>query len=378
MIRSHLISYLLGTSALAMLAGCGDSLPDVALLNTLRPLAARVEVTGPLVPDEDPNAAIRAQALPFETVTVTPLIAGPLGVVDPAELSPLWFACPLGPTQSLYGCISSSFPTTVDAVPDCEDPVSVFDVDFSEISEPQGLCQLGQTATPSLVIPFDFNILAGGGIELTMIAGVPDGTSTQTCAEVLLSGSIDVPDDCVLLLQRITVGPLERLFALAQDFGLQLPEEFVVTDLEAVPDFDRHPRISSLGVQPLEEQGGDPTGGIIDIANGGSTAASYGDVMRFNALSPSSELQRFNVTSANGETREVSEAFQGAWYRTWGQLQSGSSNDAVSFNDFSLEMGSQDESETPASDIVEFVYVLRDGRSGVDWWTWSVEAQPLP
>jgi len=378
MSRSHLLSSLVRTTALVVLVGCGDSLPDEALLTTVRPLAARVEVTEPLVPDEDPDAAPRAQALPFETVTVTPLIAGPQGVLDPDDLAPLWFACPLSPTQSLYGCISAEFPTTVALIPTCEEPGSGFDVDFSEIPEPQGLCQLDSVGAPSLTIPFDFNILSGGGVELTMIAGPPGGTSTQTCAEVLLSGSIEVPDDCVILLQRITVGPLERLFALAQDFGIVLPEEFAITNLEDVPDFDRHPRISSVGVQPVDEEGGETTGPIVDIPDGGTSAADYGAVLRFNALSPNSDLQVFTVQSGNGEIREESEAFRGAWYRTWGKLQSSSSNDAVSFNDFTLTAGSQDESETPEADTIEFVFVLRDGRSGVDWRTWSVEAQPLP
>ncbi len=378
MSRSHLISSLAGTSALCLLVGCGDSLPDVALLNTVRPLAARVVVTEPLVPEEDPDAAPRAQALPFETVTVTPLIGGPEGIVDAATLAPVWFACPLSPTQSLYGCISSQFPIARDAIPDCETPAFGFELDFSEVPEPQGLCQLGQTATPSLTIPFDFNILSGGGIELTMIAGVPGGTSTQTCADILLSGDIDVPDDCVLLLQRVTVGPLERLFALAEEFGVVLPEEFAVTDLDDIPDFDRHPRISSVGAQPVDEEGGETTGPIVEIPEAGTFAATYGTVLRFNALTPSSELQTFTVQSANGEIREASEAFQGAWYHTWGTLQSGASNDAVSFNDFSLTVGSQDETETPEGDSVEFIFVLRDGRSGVDWRTWSVEALPLP
>ena len=88
---------------MAILAGCGNMLPDVALLDAVRPLAARIEVTAPLVPDEDPDLPSRAQALPFETVTITPLVAGPQGVVDVDTLAPLWFACPLSPAQSLYG-----------------------------------------------------------------------------------------------------------------------------------------------------------------------------------------------------------------------------------------------------------------------------------
>ncbi|MGB1699747.1 MAG: hypothetical protein ACPHRO_07330 [Nannocystaceae bacterium] len=378
MSRLHLLSSLAGTGALSVLVGCGDSLPDVALLNTVRPLAARVEVTQPLVPDDDPDAAPRAQALPFETVTITPLLAGPQGIVDADTLAPLWFACPLSPTQSLYGCISSEFPITMTDIPPCESPVPIFDLDFSEIPEPQGLCQLGQSGTSSMTVPFDFNILSGGGIELTMIAGAEDGTSTETCAEVLLSGDIDVPDDCVLLLQRVTVGPLERLFALAESFGVTLPEEFGDVELEDIPDFDRHPRITSVGVQPLDEDGNETSGVVTEIPDGGALTATYGDRMRFNAVTPVTELQTFTVESANGEIREETEAYLGAWYRTWGKLQSDSSNDPVSFNDFSLEEGSQDESPLPEDDTVEFIYVVRDGRSGVDWWSWSVEASAIP
>ena len=376
-LRPHHRLYLASASLVA-LAGCGNMLPDVALLDAVRPLAARIEVTAPLVPDEDPDLPSRAQALPFETVTITPLVAGPQGVVDVDTLAPLWFACPLSPAQSLYGCISSAFPTALDELPECEIPDPGFDLDFSEIPPAQGLCRLSTAANAELTIPFDLNILSGGGVEVTMIAGVPGGTSTETCADVLLSGDIEVPDDCVLMLQRVTVGPLEQLFALAAGFGAEIPPEFLPEDPESLPDFDRNTEIEEIGVFRLPELGAQPDTPLESIPPGGAVQASYGDALRFAGLASAFSLQTFDVESANGEVREESEAYQGAWYRTWGRLQSPSSNDAVSFNEYEVVEGSQDELELPEGDVVQFIYVLRDGRSGVDWRTWTLEASSPP
>ena len=51
---------LLGSSA------CGMELPEEGLIIDTRVLAIRTEVTAPLAPEEDPEAAPRAQALPLE------------------------------------------------------------------------------------------------------------------------------------------------------------------------------------------------------------------------------------------------------------------------------------------------------------------------
>jgi hypothetical protein len=49
----------------------------------------------------------------------------------------------------------------------------------------------------------------------------------------------------------------------------------------------------------------------------------------------------------------------------------------MSRNEWTLEIGQQDEDEAPPDGRATLFYVLRDGRNGVDWWWISVEV-PLP
>ena len=54
-----------------------------------RVLAIRTDVTSALQPEPDEKWS-RAQALPFETVEITPFIVDEFGVVDPGDLDVLW------------------------------------------------------------------------------------------------------------------------------------------------------------------------------------------------------------------------------------------------------------------------------------------------
>ena len=202
----------LGLGLVTAATGCGMELPLVQVIDSRRPLAVRVEVTGPLMP-EDPELAPRAQALPFEEVTVTPFVVDVDGPVPPDQLGGVWFACPLGPTGGAFDCISDRFPVDPADVPDCEPPPAMMDLDFDDLPEAQDLCRIGTDGEFQYTVPLDNNILAGGRIELTLVAGVPDGTSTDACVEQLLSGDFDLPKDCILVNQVITVGPLERVGA---------------------------------------------------------------------------------------------------------------------------------------------------------------------
>jgi hypothetical protein len=75
---------------------------------------------------------------------------------------------------------------------------------------------------------------------------------------------------------------------------------------------------------------------------------------------------------------EKQETYEGMWFVSWGKLLGGDSDDPLASNRWTLDRGSQDESDTPPGDIATLYYVLRDDRGGVDWFWFQVRVQPDP
>lgn len=366
-------------AALASLAAltvtaCAQDLPDPRLIIHHRVLAIRTAVTQPLLPDPDPQVDMqtpKAEALPFERVELTPFIVTPDGPVDPDDLDIVWIACELTPGQGLFACIQAAMPLTLDDLPDCAEP-SLADLMGAELPEYETPCLIGRAGTPEYVVPLSANVFISGSIELTMIAGVPDGTPTDTCAAELLRGEHDLPDDCLFAVQRLNVGPLEQLLVLADMFGVEIPG-FEVPDPEDVPEPDRNPRITEVRVGMVDENG-EQVGNAFIVGPGQLVTAPRDAVLQIEIDSPEEDLQVYPIPVNNGESyQERSEFYQGDWYRTWGTLLSGTSDDPSSFNRWTLTAGEQDEGETPVGDRARLYYVVRDGRQGVNWFWFELQ-----
>lgn len=365
-----------------LMGACAMDLPDARVIISTRVLAIQTAVTSSLLDNTDPEADVdrpKAQALPFDTVELRPFIVDPEGEVDPDSLDVLWLACELTPGQGLFACIQGAFPTTLDEIPDCEPPdfAALMSEELPELPSP---CLIAREGTPEYEVPFSANVFIGGAVELTMIAGVPEGTDTDTCARELLSGAYDLPDDCLFAVQRLNIGPVERLIKVAADFGVELPG-FEVPEEEDIPEPDRNPRISQVRVGVVED--GEQVGNAVILDYGGSFSAPLGSTLQIEIDSPEEDLQLFPIPVNNGESFEDrSEAYQGDWYRTWGRLLSGTSDDPMSYNRWTLAQGEQDEDETPPGDVARMYYAVRDGRQGVNWFWFEVEVtepeEPAP
>jgi hypothetical protein len=347
--------------------GCAEELPDERMIENTRILAMRVEVTAPLFPDE-PDSATRCQALPFETVRIEPWIVDPDGPVDLDELDPVWIACQMTPGQGLFGCISNEFPTDLDDIPECEVP-DFMDLETGELPEAQGLCLIGRDPRPEFTVPMNSSILIGGEIEVTMIAGPPGGTSTETCAKKLLSGDHEVPDDCILALQRLEIGPLEQLLIFADQLGIDLG--FPPPDPDDVPDFDRNPRVTRFEVAILDEDG--EPGELVAVERGGSIEAKIGDTLRVETTVPQEDLQSFLQQLNETETEQDEETLDGDYYRTFGSFLNGSVDDPEAYDEWTLEREAADEPERPEDDRATLFLTMRDSRTGVDWWWFHVD-----
>lgn len=387
--QQALVSLSFGTG---LLAACGGELPVEERIITTRILAVRSEVIAPLIADPKPDLGLRCQALPFEGVRLTPFIVTPTGPLDLSgsgsssgstpDFDPVYIACNLGPGQGLFACLKSQLPTTLADIPECPVP-SFMDLGMSpgsiatSLPESPSPCLLpsdgSDDGAQDFVVPFAQALLIGGDVEITMISQSPGSPSTADCAKVLLADAVDLPNDCLYSVQRVPIGPIEQLLVLAKMFGVKLPPELgQPPDPADIPDGDRNPRIVDFSVTLVHqgtstELGPQPRGATIK--------AEIGDTLVISTSAPADDLQEFLVpiNGGAGGTDTQTEAFDGAWFRTWGSLLSNSSDDIMSRNEWTMKIGQQDEDEVPPDGRAGLFYVLRDGRNGADWWWISVE-----
>jgi hypothetical protein len=376
-------------------AACGDSLRDRQLVIEPRLLALRVDVTGPLVA-EPPETPPRAQALPFERVTLQPLFVTPTGVAAPAgaeppgsssggavatieAFTPIWIACDLIPGEGLLGCLQRYRPTTVDSLVRCPEPTP------EELAEvlaggtlplfpaPCLLHDLDEVvATPELVVPATAGTLGGAGVEVTVFASDPSGAGTPsaTCANGFFAGDSNLPDDCIVAVGRVSVGPLATLLELAEMAGVELPP---LPNPPPADEPDRHPAITSMTVTRFRDDGVQVADGAL-VEHGGRVQAKYGEILLVEVSSPEADLQTYSVPVNDGEAwRTEDERYFGDWYRTWGEQLASTSDDPDSFNQWTLSAGPQDASDRAPGDEAHLFYVVRDGRAGVAWRWFTVE-----
>jgi hypothetical protein len=360
---------------LASTLGCAEDLPLRERIASTRPLAVRVEV---LDPAADPAAPVRAEALPTERVRLVPFIVDEHGPLSSEaleqEVDPVWLACPLRPFEGLFACLSARVPLEPEALLECPEP-SLAGLD-GELPESPSPCRVtgGTPGRPELVVPLDPNFLLGGDLEVTMIGHVPQRGSTQRCVEQMLAGPDAYDDDCIVLAQRVPVGPEALLRQIAIDLGLASPEQ-VGPIPETIPEPDAHPRIVLFSARAFDADGIEI--GRFQVERGEVLELPAGARLELETEAPASDLQTYLVPR-DGETFvEREEVYRGRWYRTWGDLLSPSSNDPVSFNTWTLQPGSQDE-PMPPDGRATLYYVLRDDRQGVDWWWFHVDVTGQP
>lgn len=380
MTRRHPIAARLAPLLPIVASACGEGLPLVERIASLRPLAVRIEVDDGATRDP---VLTRAEALPLETATIQPLFADPDGLVSEervaAELDPVWIACNLQPTQGLFGCLSEAVPISTDDLVDCPPPdLGGFDPTTGELPTQPSPCRIvtDTPARPSHTVPLDPTYLLGGDIEVTMVGHRPDEGSTAACLRALLGGG-DPDAGCLYVTQRLSVGPDAALLALAQQFGI--PDSALPQGPDEVPDADRHPRIGEMRVVAFAD-GTDaaPMLGSFVPAAGDVLELPWGARLELEAEASPDDLQTYLVVGDPGQYTERTEYFEGAWFVTWGSLLAPTSDDPLSQNTWTLRQGEQDEDELPTTEVATLVYVLRDDRQGVSWTHFGVRVTGEP
>lgn len=368
---------------------CAPELPTSQRIAGPRLLALRSEVTVPLLPADEPaDAGARCEALPFERVRITPFMVTPEGPLDLAgdDFDPLWIACQLGPAKGLFTCLRDALPLELDELPECPVP-SFTDFDPTAMSLPDypSPCRFPDDGSDDgrldFTAPFSTNLLLGGDLEITMVSRAPGSPDTRTCAEALLSKAADLPDTCIYGVTRVSIGPIEKLLALAAGFGVTLPPELgQVPDPKDIPDGDRNPRIARVKVTVQDGESGDQVEYDDVPAGAPPIPVRRGDVIAIEATTPAGDLQTYPVAINPGiggtGTETQMERIDGSWFRTWGRLLSGGSDDREAYNEWTMERGRQDEDDLPPGGRAHLFYVLRDSRLGVSWWWLEVEVSP--
>ncbi|MEM9454350.1 MAG: hypothetical protein AAGF11_09235 [Myxococcota bacterium] len=371
-------------------SACAMELPLAERIDNLRPLGIRVEAQSAFAP-EPTDQATRAEALPTDNIRVIPLFVDDQEPLSSErieqELEPVWLACPLQPIQGIFSCLTAQLPLTLDEIEDCP-PVdfSALDPTTGELPAVPTPCRLAQgtPAEPQMQVPLDFNFFLGGDLELTMIGHRPQSGTTERCAQAVLEEE-PLPTECLVLVQRASIGPDAAIVQLAADMGLADEDQLgAIPEDDEVPDADRHPRIETFRVVVTDEEvtRDDLTriideGGAIDVARGDTVAAAPGQTLVIETTAPEDDLQTYFIPADDGESEEREEFYEGDWYRTWGTLLGNDSDDPRSFNTWTMEPGEQDDplAQTPPEDRATLYYVLRDDRQGVDWWWFHVTVQ---
>ena len=357
--------------ALTALAACGEGLPQVERIASTRPLAMRVEAGSA---DAEP---VRAEAMPLETVRIVPLIVDPEGVLSPervtAEIEPVWIGCALQPIEGLFACLSDALPLRPEDVPAC--PAPMIDPANPQLPESPSPCFLASepVGQPEFAVPLDVAFLLGGDYEVTMIGHTPGSGDTQTCVEQLLGESGSLSRDCIFVAQRVAVGPDGELLQLAQQFGIPDISQFGAIP-DPIPDPDAHPRITSVTVRVLDEDGTEVAlhATTRDDPDAVPIPAKVGQTLAIEAIAPEDDLQTYVIPRDMTEFDERTETYTGHWFVTWGSLLSPMSDDPLSLNEWTIHRNEQDEADLPPGGIARLFYVLRDDRQGVDWWTFDV------
>lgn len=364
----------LAVTSLSMLSACGDELPLFEKIVEHRILSAPVIVTGPHDPEAVPQGYVRAEALPGETVQLSPFVVGPDGVVDAAELDLRWIACELFPGRGEFACLSESFPQRLDELPACDFPTLDETTTSGAPVDIETPCFLGDDTNPTFTIPVSVGVLSGADIELTAIGSTPGGTPTDRCAAEILAGKDNLPNDCIYAVQVASVGPKARLIDWLLSVGIDLGD-VEAPEPAAIDEPDLHPRVTSFRVSVVDDSGKE-LAEPVEVALGGEFAAKPGQTLRIDTTSPESDLQDFRIPVNLGTSLEDrEEEYYGQWFITWGELLSNESLDPESYNEWRLKPAGDDD-ETPPEGVAHLYYVVRDGRNGAAHWWISLRVAP--
>lgn len=280
----------------ALTSACLPTLPPAWLIDDPRVLAIRTDViaAGPLAPPlaDDPPDRTRSEALPGDTIRLTPIVADHDGLVDLAPVAPLWLRC-------RDDCLD-------DLAQMLENGALADGLDLCALRPKRRVC-IAATGAPAdvLVDPaWDFtgdDVRIGiPGIPFLMIAGSPAADlSADTCLERLLATPTGDLLDCFIVQRTLPIGPDGTAYEA-------LPKKLdppAVPPAEATPNHNPEPERFRVTIDGVAREA--LSGATLDVRPGAT--------IRVELLVDPRDQETFLDIPGNLPTEEV---LRGTWYAT--------------------------------------------------------------
>lgn len=268
---------------LLALTGCGG-LPDPLWLLTDEPrvLAFRVEVVEPGPHSNDllpiPADRVRDEGLPGDVVEVSTWIVSAEHEYDTAEVDPIWFLCP----QS-GGCVSTF------SQPGSAEPCQ------GEVPE-KTACRLGEGPTVQFEVPplqSEVSLLEQARPLLAMVGHVDDDLSTEDCVGIVGDPRGLAWDGCIVGYHRMPMGPLTRLYELAIDEGVEVPDPSAPALFPSSPVPHFNPEVTSLRLVPGFSDGTFDGSRVVEAWPGEVVVLEPGYVYGFLDFSDARDIQQY-------------------------------------------------------------------------------------
>lgn len=289
---------------------CAACLPDETpywVIDHTDALAMRFEVVGPgpysLAPPAGGGPVV--EAMPGDRVRATPFVAGIDGPVDAAALRPRWFVC------GGSGCAGSDLLQLREAPPCPAIPLPLDDT-----------CALapGPAAEFELGPIRDVVEAANRGVMVMMVAGTPEGPSTEECLR-RAARSDQVPAslrDCLFFVRTLRLGPTWLVVLVGALTGAATPlapDDLPWQVSQVEPDVA--PRVERFTAWVPAPGGGEyfvevEPGGVMSVGTGEEIALALVEGAPPQEYYTVSIAQDTGVASISG-TRETRGA---AWFST--------------------------------------------------------------
>lgn len=332
--RGACVVLLAGT----MLAACTPPLDPPWLLTTPRELALQVEVVqqGPYGEPIVPGTRSPRDALPLDTLSLTPVIADANGPLDVDELEGIWILC-----GGQGNCLLTA--DELSALPTCS----------SEDIRPPEPCRFADGGTGTLTladlptaIPTEeltvFDLLVGPIVSF--VASAPDGPGLDACLSRLEARQR--LDGCLLMQRALGLGPLGDMVDLVIALGLDPGIGPEAETLLARPR-NRNPAVEHFRLSYGTEVQEVPAGSVVAVPGDQRIGLSV--------VTTDEDLDRYEVETPDG-TITFEDPLSAQWWF-----------DAEVDRDDGLPGALEVSWRADGIDRVRAYVVLRDGFGGEGW-----------
>lgn len=321
---------------------CTPALDPPWVLARARELGMRVEVVaqGPYGLSLDDTRPSVNEALPLDTVEITPFVAGPDGEVAVGDLDPQWYLC-----REPASCLLLAEPN---ALPPC-------DVEFLL---PEQTCALSGDDTLTLTLG-DFTpaetpeavFAINSPPSVGLVASTDQGPGTDACLGAI--GARESLEGCLWTERTLSLGSVGEVVESLELLGYELELSESLVPLLGVPR-NHNPSVQEFQVTVDGEATMHATGSTVVVPRRAAVVVQY--------LPSDDDIDRYEV-EIDGATVQLEDQLGGRWF---------ASREVTEFDDRGINsLVWQAERTEP----VRIHFVVRDDRRAEAWGWLDFEPQ---